>query len=501
MKRILVITAAALLLVLGMRSAAAQESNTHTSVTAYLQTLLAEPVDSINLHVDRLIDSVGRQQPELQSKVAGIAFDYFSTSPVMGHEAVAVHIADEWFLNNRLKLENESLYPILYTFAEFNRSSLVGKDAPALQMQGIDSIPVQIRDITTPLKVLFFYDTECSTCRKETPLLADLARSYHGAPLTLIAIYTQSDRAAWEAYVREWFGDIDNPDVQVIHLWDPEAETGFHQKYAVLSTPMMFLLDEQNVIIGRGLDSEALAQMLGLQNAQVLQYKNLFDNIFGVFNPLTLDNVEGIADALAARAGDNRKLYVEVMLNLFNYLRNSDSFVQQQGALYVAEKYIAAEPDYWSPEFLERTVYALAKARLNPAGQKATQLYLQKKCGKTVPMYNNKHWYTLVFFHLIDCQQCQKELAEIKRLNPQLYDLDIQVVLVYVGKDQENWKKFVRRQQPIRWTFLNDFKDQSNMRMLYDLDYVPHLYLLDKNGIVVAKDIRTNELEALLQLL
>ena len=80
MKRILAI----LVLMLGLGSAAAQESTPHTSVTSYLQTLLEKPVDSINLHVDRLIDSVGRQQPELQSKVAGIAFDYFSTSPVMG---------------------------------------------------------------------------------------------------------------------------------------------------------------------------------------------------------------------------------------------------------------------------------------------------------------------------------------------------------------------------------------------------------------------------------
>jgi peroxiredoxin len=116
-------------------------------------------------------------------------------------------------------------------------------------------------------------------------------------------------------------------------------------------------------------------------------------------------------------------------------------------------------------------------------------------------MYNSKHWYTLVFFHLIDCQQCQKELAELKEMSAEFYDLDIQPVLVYVGQDQENWKKFVRRQLPSRWTFLNDFKGTSNMRMLYDLDYVPHLYLLDQNGIVVAKDIRASELKELLKLL
>ena len=80
---------------------------THPSVTAYLQTLIEKPVGAICADVDRLIDSVGRQKPELQSKVAGICFDFFTDSPVMGHDAVAVHIADDWFLNGKLKLENE----------------------------------------------------------------------------------------------------------------------------------------------------------------------------------------------------------------------------------------------------------------------------------------------------------------------------------------------------------------------------------------------------------
>ena len=124
------------------------QPSTHPSVTAYLQTLIEKPVDTICADVDRLIDSVGRQKPELQSKVAGICFDFFTDSPVMGHDAVAVHIADDWFLNGKLKLENEQLYPILYTYAEFNRSSLVGKSAPALTMDDPQGVPVNIRAVS-----------------------------------------------------------------------------------------------------------------------------------------------------------------------------------------------------------------------------------------------------------------------------------------------------------------------------------------------------------------
>ena len=486
--------------------AAAQErvqepATAHASVTAYLQTLLGQPVDTINLRVDQLIESVGRQEPELQSKTAGLAFDFFTSSPVMGHEAVAVHIADNWFLNGRLKLENESLYPILYTYAEFNRSSLVGAPAPELEMEDISGEQVDIRALDAFHKILFFYDTECATCRKEAPLLADLLRDYKGEPVALLAIYTQSDRNAWEKYAAETFGGLDNPAVTVIHLWDPEATTGFHKKYAVLSTPMLFLLDSQNVIRGRGLDCEALARMLDLDKALVLQYRNLFDNVFGAFQPLTIEHVEGLIDAFGERTKDKPALRAELFLNLFNYLRSSEEFPKQQGALYLAENYIVAEPDNWSQELVDRTVLALAKARMNPVGTKATNLRLQNKRGKHVDLYGKNHYGTLVFFHLIDCQQCQKEHETLKKLRRDLYDADIQVVMVYVGDERDTWRKFVRKQWPSRWKYYNDFEKTSEMRTHYDLAFVPHLYLLDENGVIIAKDISVNELRELLPLL
>lgn len=487
------------MLLLGFAAAAQEPATSHPSVTAYLQTLLEKPVDTIILRIDQLIESVGQQQPDLQSKTAGIAFDFFSGSPVMGHEAVAVHIADNWFLNKRLALENETLYPVLYTYAEFNRSSLLGATAPPLEMEDMAGMPINVRASEAAGKILFFYDTECSSCRKEAPLLAALLREYQGDPLIFYAIYTQRDRNAWESYVAETFGEIENAAVTLVHLWDPEAASAYHKKYAVLSTPMLFLLDSQNIIRGRGLDCEALAGMLQLESARVLQYRQLFDNVFDAFNPLDVEDVEGLVDAFDKRTAGDRDLHAELLLNLFNYLRTSDSFAKQQGALYLAENYIVADPDTWAPEFVDRIVLALAQARLNPVGSKATQLQLQNKRGRIKALYKEQqHWYTILFFHLIDCQQCQQEIAELKKLRSEFYDADIQVVLVYVGEDRDKWKHFVCRERPSRWRFLNDFKHTSDMRTHYDLDYVPHLYLLDENGIIIAKDIRVFELKELL---
>ena len=473
---------------------------THPSVTAYLHTLIEKPVGAICADVDRLIDSVGRQKPELQSKVAGICFDFFTDSPVMGHDAVAVHIADDWFLNGKLKLENEQLYPILYTYAEFNRSSLVGKSAPALTMDDPQGVPVNIRAVSADHKILFFYDTECATCRKEAPLLADLLRNYEGERLSFFAIYTQSDREGWERYAGEVFAGIDNPNVSVYHLWDPEAATNFHKLYGVLSTPQLFLLDGQNTILGRGLDSEALAFMLGGENARAIQYKNLFDQIFGAFSPLTINDVEGIADAFADRSRHDAGIYVEIFTHLFNYLRTSEESPKQQGALYVAEKYIAAEPAFWSEEFLETTIHALTRARMNPVGAHAKDLTLRNRRGRLEYLLEGRRPYTLVFFHLLDCKQCQEELSALRPLATDLREAGIKVKLVYVGHEQEAWRKFARK-VPCGWVCLSDFEGTSDMRTLYDLEYVPHLYLLDNHGTILAKDIQVAELKQMLPLL
>jgi len=339
-----------------------------------------------------------------------------------------------------------------------------------------------------------------ATCRKEAPLLADLLRNYHGESLTFFAIYTQSDTTAWMKYREEIFSGMDSCDANVVHLWDPEAATGYHKKYGVLSTPMMLLLDGQNVIRGRRLDCEALASMLGIENAHAIQFKRSFDNIFETFVPLTITDVEGIIDAFYERLRDNGPAYVDLFSHLFDYLRSSEEFPKQQGTLYLAEKYIVGEPAYWSEEFVDRTVNALAKARLNPAGSKASDLKLRTRRGRLVYLLDGRQNYTLVFFHLIDCRQCQDELRVLKTLAADLRELDIRVKLVYVGSEQEKWRKFIRK-VPCRWLCLQDFRNESEMRERYDLEFVPHLYLLDSEGTVIAKDIRAGELKEMLPML
>ncbi|MCF0177238.1 MAG: redoxin domain-containing protein, partial [Bacteroidales bacterium] len=237
----------------------------YSSVRSYLDGIVTLPIDSI-IHKCDLLIAEG-ENAENQSKIAGLIFDYFTSSPIMGADGVAVHIADNYFLNKKLSWPNASSYPALFTFAEFNRESLIGNRAPSLDIEDIDGNSLSIPKGEKGLSLLYFFDDHCASCAKETPAIASFLQHYDGAqPLTLYAVYTQSDKESWKKYADLHFNSITNPQVRVYNLWDPEATSSFHMKYGVLSTPRLFLVDQENRIVGRMLDSKAIVTMIENDN-------------------------------------------------------------------------------------------------------------------------------------------------------------------------------------------------------------------------------------------
>lgn len=470
------------------------------SVTEYLQSLITEPVDTIEVRVDSLIAQAAPQGEETQSKVAGLAFDFFNSSPFMGQEAVSVYIADNYFLNKKLKWSDDSTYPALYTFAEFNRQSLVGMPAPELRMEGIDSLWLSMRNVSAPYKLLYFYEPQCATCRKETPALVDFAKSYKGRHIAIFAVYTQADRESWVRYVEEHFAGIDNPDVTVFHLWDPEFESDFQRKYAVLTTPAMFLLDDQNLIKGRKLNVEALSGMLDLGKSEIAQYRILFDRIFDSLRPLDLQDASVVAGALARKCGSDSALFRSTMYNLYQYFRNSEEYELQQGAFTVAEKYIAGSPEYWSAEYLREVIHQLEMEKLNPVGAYAPDVVLKDRRGRSRCLLDCSLEKHLIFFHLVDCEECASEIAQLRAICGRLEDADVSVTLVYVGKDYEKWRAFIRK-NPCNWRYLWDPDGSSGMRDLYDLEYAPHAYLLDGSDRIIGKNFKVKDFKNILGIL
>lgn len=223
----------------------------------YMAAIEQEPVASKAAECDFLIGTC--TDPELRNAVATRLYARFVDPVTMGEEAIAVYLYDHWFASGEAKFSNDIDAMNAAMYVEFNRPTLLGAKAPGLTLYGTDNEPVTLPS-SGRMSVLYFYDTDCAKCKLESILLTAYLESVT-VPLDFFAVYCGGSEESWKEYREERF-NILNPQVHAFNLWDPEVSSDFLRKYGVLQTPRMFLVDEDGIVIGRRLTSDALRQLI-----------------------------------------------------------------------------------------------------------------------------------------------------------------------------------------------------------------------------------------------
>ena len=230
-------------------------------LTQFYGALLREEIPVKNAEFDALIeschDSLTRQHVTLE------VFDHYRYSRVMGEEAVAVHIFDEWIASGKVQTRSEFEMFEAERFALENRSTLLGMPAPPLTLRtpcgGRRSLPRSDR-----AAVLFFYSPGCYKCVMEMYALPSVLAEVE-FPLDFYAIDVDKNRKDFRAS-RKALNKTDNKNVKMIHLWDPKDESTLLLDYGVFSTPKVFVVWEGE-ILGRRLEMDSLQE--------IIQYINL----------------------------------------------------------------------------------------------------------------------------------------------------------------------------------------------------------------------------------
>jgi len=226
-------------------------------LTLFYDVLQVEDTEFKNREFDSLIgsctDSLTRQRVALQ------VFDHYSNSRLMGEESVAIHIYDEWIASGKIKPRSEFDGSDMWRFVEFNRNTQIGMKAPSVTLKkrcgGKVTVPLE-----GSVGVLFFYDASCAKCKLTAKLLPSVLDKV-SFPLTLYAVYSGSDKPAWNRFRRENLR-ISNPKVKVLNLWDPSIDSDYGRLYGVYATPRMYLCLEDGEIVGRKLEVGNLQQII-----------------------------------------------------------------------------------------------------------------------------------------------------------------------------------------------------------------------------------------------
>lgn len=222
-------------------------------LSEYITQVIPPVRDSLIFHIDRLLQ--GPIHPRVGAYCAQYLFTQFFASEIMGMEAVAVHVAEQYFMNGTYTWPNSDEQAEMETYVLFNRQCLTGQKAPALSLPDAQGCAHDLHALSSPYTLVFFFEDGCPTCSSEILKLTAFYKTYQGPELHVYAVYVQDKEEVLQRYT-EYF-----PDTWTT-VWDPTFDSDFQHKFNVRGTPRMFLLDRNKTIIGRDIGTETLQQIL-----------------------------------------------------------------------------------------------------------------------------------------------------------------------------------------------------------------------------------------------
>lgn len=225
-------------------------------LTRYTAAIEPESVNVKNAECDFLISSV--HDSLTTQHVALWLYDHYKESQLMGEEAVAIHIYDDWFKPGTISMRSRIDLFDAELFATFNRSTLLGEKAPVIDVYNPCGRKVRIPQEGS-YSILFFFDTSCGKCKLTAQMLPQVLEKIT-FPTKFYAVYCGQDKKEWRRF-RQGF-KVRNRKVGVVHAWDPEVKSDYLRLYGVMSTPRLYFADTDGEILGRRLEIESLDEII-----------------------------------------------------------------------------------------------------------------------------------------------------------------------------------------------------------------------------------------------
>ena len=143
----------------------------------------------------------------------------------------------------------------------------------------------------------------------------------------------------------------------------------------------------------------------------------------------------------------------------------------------------------------ERYSSQLTLALKNRPGHKAIDFEYITTTGKELTLSKTKGDYTLIMFYDPDCQACDKALDYINKSEAiGKMGARLSKIGIYTGEDITKWFRSSGK-FPSGWTVAHDKEMVITVNKLYDTRPSPSLYLLNKEKIVLLKDVTPQDLE------
>lgn len=237
----------------------------HEKVFTYLDQLTPRDPDSINASIDRIVD-VAEQNDEVFKYLVPTILNKYIESKMMGYDGVYVHMVEKYYLSGKAFWVDGETLEKMEERALALSPNLIGRQAPDFAAESLTGQTKSLHSMPGDWTILYFWDYDCSHCKKVTPELARMYDQFKDKGVSLFTVNINGTQERWREQIAN-YGFTGGT-----HTSDPRRSSGFDALYDIRSTPRVFILDENKVIRYKSLSVEqiegVLNHELGLDEAE-----------------------------------------------------------------------------------------------------------------------------------------------------------------------------------------------------------------------------------------
>ena len=216
------------------------------------------------------------------------------------------------------------------------------------------------------------------------------------------------------------------------------------------------------------------------ENGALKQVEDSLDKIYMVYDSLKQMEIAEFAKAnpksLAAAYAVSRNLLIEPKVEVLE-------------TVYAAFDSTIKQSRYGKT--INETVLAIKKTAV---GQPAPEFTMNNRDGKPVSLSNTRGKIMLLDFWASWCGPCRRENPNVVKAYEKFHAKGFNILGVSLDKDRDKWLEAIQKDKLV-WNHVSDLKGWSNeAAKAYGIRAIPANLLLDKDGKILAKNLRGEEL-------
>lgn len=201
--------------------------------------------------------------------------------------------------------------------------------------------------------------------------------------------------------------------------------------------------------------------------------------------------VDSINDIKASLAKVFTVAHIPSAYSDYLYVMNRKTFTDKEAAI-IEKKMEEGHHYYYFQQMLDERKAEMATA----VGQQYTDLAMPNPKGKTIRVsdYVKKNKYTLIDFWASWCGPCRAEMPTVVKAYNLYHKKGFEVVGVSFDSNKAAWVKAIA-QLKLSWPHMSDLKGwECAASSVYNVKGIPANVLVDSQGVIVAKNLRGEDL-------